>query len=146
MTKLIPSLCGILLLMTDASRAQTNGVLREVWNNLDGSTVADLTLSDNYPVAPVLRVVDASFASPVNWGERYGLRMRAWLTPETTGAYTFSVSGDDNCELWLSSSDSPTGRVRIASFSGYTNPQQWTKFASQKSAEIPLVAGQRYVI
>jgi uncharacterized protein (DUF1800 family) len=146
MTKLIPSLCGILLLMTGASRAQTTGVLREVWNNLDGSTVPDLTLSDNYPAAPVLRMVDASFASPVNWGERYGLRMRAWLTPEATGAYTFYVSGDDNCELWLSGNDSPAGRVRIASFSGYTNPQQWTKFASQKSAEIPLVAGQRYYI
>lgn len=128
------------------AQAQTSGVLREVWTNLEGSTVADLTLAENFPAAPVLRTVDASFSTPVNWAERYGVRMRAYLTPTTSGSYTFYVSGDDNCELWLSTNDSPANKVRIASLSGYTNPQQWTKLGSQKSAEIALVAGQRYYI
>ncbi len=137
---------GAFLLFSATSQAQTSGVLREVWNHLDGTTVADLTLSENFPAAPVLRMVDGSFASPVNWGERYGVRMRAFLTPPASGNHTFYVCGDDNCELWLSSDDNPANRTRIASFSGFTNPLQWTKFSSQKSAEVALVAGRRYYI
>jgi uncharacterized protein (DUF1800 family) len=140
------SFCGASLLLATALQAQTSGVLREVWNQLDGTTVADLTLSENFPSAPVLRVVDANFASPINWGDSYGLRMRAFLTPTTSGNYTFYVSGDDNCELWLSPDESPTNRSRIAAFSGFTNPLQWTKYAGQKSVEVALVAGRRYYI
>ncbi len=127
-------------------QAQTSGVLREVWTNLEGSAISDLTLADNFPGTPVLRTVDASFASPVNWAERYGVRMRAFLTPTASGDYTFYVSGDDDCELWLSTDETVTKKVKIASLTSYSNPQQWTKFASQKSASISLVAGQRYYI
>ncbi|MFM2177260.1 MAG: hypothetical protein RL015_1358, partial [Verrucomicrobiota bacterium] len=146
MNKLLTLLCSIFMMLAMAAQAQTSGVLREVWSNLDGSTISDLTLAENFPSAPVLRVVDASFASPVNWAERYGVRMRAFLTPSASGNYTFYVSGDDDCELWLSTNDSAANKVRIASLAGFSNPQQWTKFASQKSAEIALVAGQRYYI
>lgn len=127
-------------------QAQNPGVLREVWTNLEGSTIPDLTLTGNFPGTPVLRTVDANFASPVNWGERYGVRMRAFLSPTASGDYTFYVSGDDDCELWLSTDETVTKKVKIASLTSYSNPQQWTKFASQKSASIALVAGQRYYI
>ena len=146
MNKLLPLFGSIFMMLAMAAQAQTSGVLREVWTNLEGSTIPDLTLAENFPAAPVLRVVDGSFAAPVNWAERYGVRMRAFLTPTVSGNYTFYVSGDDNCELWLGTNDTPASKVRVASFSGYTNPQQWTKYAGQKSAEIALTAGQRYYI
>ncbi|HEY1083090.1 MAG TPA: PA14 domain-containing protein, partial [Prosthecobacter sp.] len=125
--------------------AQT-GVLREVWLNLEGGAVADLTLSQDYPGNPVLRTVDASFASPVNWAERYGVRMRAYLTPTSSGDYTFWVSGDDNCELWLSSDDTAASRVRIAHVPGWSEVLKWNKFAEQRSAPVSLQAGRRYYI
>jgi uncharacterized protein (DUF1800 family) len=146
MNKLLSLLCSIFMMLASAAQAQTSGVLREVWNNLEGSTIADLTLSPDYPSAPVLRTVDPTFAAPVNWAERYGVRMRAFLTPTTSGNYTFYVSGDDGFELWLSTNDSAANKVKIASSASYTNPLQWTKYASQKSADIALVAGQRYYI
>jgi len=146
MHKLLTLFCGVWMALAAAVQAQTSGVLREVWNNLDGGTIADLTLSPDYPSAPVLRTVDPSFAAPVNWAERYGVRMRAFLTPTTSGSYTFYVSGDDSFELWLSANDSAAGKVRIGWAAAHTNPLQWTKYATQKSAPIALVAGQRYYI
>lgn len=146
MNKPLSILGGVLMTLATAAQAQTSGVLREVWTNLEGGAIADLTLSENYPTSPVLRVVDPNFAAPLNWAERYGVRMRAFLTPSTSGNYTFWVSGDDGFELWLSTNDSPANKVKIGSSVNATNPQQWTKYASQKSAEIPLVAGQRYYI
>ena len=146
MNKLLTLFSYVFMALTAVTQAQTSGVLREVWTNLEGSTIPDLTLADNFPSTPVLRTLDANFASPVNWAERYGMRMRAFLTPTVSGNYTFYVSGDDNCELWLSTNDSAANKVRIATLTGFSNPLQWTKFASQKSAEIALVAGQRYYI
>lgn len=43
-------------------------------------------------------------------------------------------------------SESPYSRVRIATVTGWTNPREWTQYASQKSAIINLTAGQRYHI
>lgn len=134
------------LAMASIGHAQVSGVLREVWTNADGSAITDLVTSSNYPEAPVLRVVDPDFRAPVNWTERYGVRMRAYLTPVDAGDYTFWISGDDRCELWLSSDDNPANRVRIARVSNPTNPLAWTTYAEQRSAPVTLVAGQRYYI
>ncbi|MES2507544.1 MAG: DUF1800 family protein [Verrucomicrobiota bacterium] len=145
MNKAPASVIGFLLAIASSLNAQT-GVLREVWTHLDGGAVSDLTLSADYPANPLLRTVDASFAAPTNWAERYGVRMRAYLTPTAAGSYTFWVSGDDNCELWLSTDDVPNKKVRIAHVPGWTEVLRWTKFAEQKSVPISLQAGQRYYI
>ena len=126
------------------THAQTTGVLREVWTNLDGSSVSNLTASSNFPGNPVLRVVDPAFQSPVNWADRYGVRMRAFLLPPTTSNYTFWVSGDDSCELWLSTDETPAHRVRIATVSNWTAAQAWNVYPEQRSVPISLVAGKRY--
>ena len=53
MNKILTLLFGAALaLAAPPIQAQTTGVLREVWNNLDGSTIADLTLSPDFPSAP----------------------------------------------------------------------------------------------
>ncbi len=146
MAKII-SFCAICFLaLTSVAQSQVTGVLREVWTNLDGTTTSDLTLSSDFPSHPVLRLVDASFAAPSNWSERYGVRMRALLTPSTTGNYTFWISGDDNCELWLSADATPARKARIASVPGWTNVLQWNRFTEQRSEQVSLVAGQRYYI
>src|SRR3569623_182633 len=143
--KSLPACLLAVLLLASAAQGQT-GVLREVWTNLDGTSVASLTSSPNFPTNPVLRVVDPDFRSPVNWTDRYGVRMRAWLSPSTTTNYTFWVAGDDNCELWLSTDDTPANKVRIATVSSWTNAQAWTTYAEQKSAPVSLQAGRRYYV
>jgi hypothetical protein len=65
----------------------------------------------------------------------------------TSGNYTFWIVGDNDCELWLSNNESPTGKQRIAFIQdGFAFPNQWTKYPSQQSSPIALVAGQRYYV
>ena len=42
--------------------------------------------------------------------------------------------------------DNPANKVKIASVPECTDSRQWDKFSSQKSAPIPLTAGQRYYV
>lgn len=51
-----------------------------------------------------------------------------------------------NSELWLSTSDQPANKVKIASVHGYTGSRAWTKYPSQQSVSINFSAGVRYYI
>jgi Chitobiase/beta-hexosaminidase C-terminal domain/PA14 domain len=117
-------------------------ISREVWTGTGGTSVASIPLG----TPPSLTDTLPSFEAPVNWADNYGTRLRGYLTPPATGNYTFWIASDDNSELWLSMNDNPTNKVKIAWVLDYTDPRQWNKFGSQKSAEIALEQGQRYYI
>ena len=121
-------------------------ILREYWNSISGSTVASLTSNTNYPNTPTGSSQLTSLEGPTNSGDNYGSRIRGYIYPPTTGAYTFWVAGDDNADLLLSTTDLPANATKIAYTQGWTNSRQWTKYATQKSASITLTAGQRYYI
>ncbi len=124
-----------------------NGVYREVYTNLAGSAVVNLTSASVYPNFPGFdEVITTAFEAPVNWGELFGQRMRALITAPTTGSYIFWVASDDNGELWLSTDENSTNRQFIASVKSNTTSRQWTKETNQMSLPISLVAGQRYYI
>lgn len=124
----------------------SGGVLMERFEYINGRSIADLRSSPNYPGNPAnIEVVD-KFEAPTDAADNYGLRMRAYLTAPETGEYTFWIASDDNGELWLSSDDNPINASKIADVSDWTFSRQWTKFASQKSATISLVAGEKYYI
>ncbi len=144
--RLSPLICLLSAALSLGLHAQGQGVLREVWTNLPGSTLGDLQNSPNFPGAPIYRVIDSDFRAPVGWRDSYGIRMRGFLSPAVNGTYTFWIAGDDNCELWLSSDPAPEKRVRIAEVASWTAPESWTSFPSQKSVPISLNAGQRYYI
>lgn len=67
-----------------------------------------------------------------------------WIVPEATGSYRFFTSSDDGSELWLSTDSTAVNKTRIASVPGWTNPDEWTKYPSQTSAQLTLIAGQPY--
>jgi photosystem II stability/assembly factor-like uncharacterized protein len=54
------------------------------------------------------------FEAPTNVADNYGQRVRGYLTAPTTGSYTFWVAGDNNCELWLSTNNQASNKVKIA--------------------------------
>ena len=117
-------------------------IQQEVWTNVSGTTVS---------LIPVGRAADqtrtlTSLEMPVNWADSYGTRIRGYLIAPTTGQYTFWISSDDNSELWLSPSADPAGRQRLCAVSDWTNPREWNKYASQRSAPVTLTAGQKYYI
>jgi len=141
-----PIVSFVSVLLVSGVQAQSPGILREVWMNLPGATVSDLLNSANYPAAPVIRLVDPEFRAPADWRDTYGVRMRGYLTPTASGDYTFWISGDDNCELWLSPDGTPENRRRIAQVPAWTGVDAWTKYPEQKSVPVTLAAGQRYYI
>jgi hypothetical protein len=87
-----------------------------------------------------------SFEAPSNVGDNYGQRIRGYICAPVSGNYTFYIASDDSGELWLSTSSDPAMRQKIASVSGWTNPREWTKYASQKSVTITLQANTKYYI
>jgi GH35 family endo-1,4-beta-xylanase len=126
--------------------SERGSLTRELWSNVTGSSVASLTSSSGYPNNPNSTASITSFEAPSNFSDNYGQRIRGFVSPTTTGKFTFYVAGDDNAELWLSNSTDPTGKQLIATVPGFTNSRQWTKYTQQKSASIDLVAGQSYYI
>ena len=93
-----------------------------------------------------MRELRSSFEAPTDVAETYGQRFTAWITPPTTGNYVFWIAGDDNCVLYLGTNHLSATRRPIAQVPGYTSPREWSKYAVQQSAAIPLVAEQRYYI
>jgi len=122
--------------------AATGSILREVWNNISGTSVSNIPLS----TPPDLSEQIFSFQTPTNVADNYGQRVRGYICPPSSGYYTFWIASDDNSELWLSTNDQPANKYKIASVTGWTSPAEWTKYTSQKSVQINLIAGQKYYI
>ncbi|MFT2008582.1 PQQ-dependent sugar dehydrogenase [Pontibacter sp. 13R65] len=117
-------------------------ITREYWANAHGSTVASIPLSSTPTTVTEL----TSFQSPAFIGDNYGQRVRGYVTAPATGAYTFWLAADDVAELWLSTSENPALKTRIALVDRWTGQNEWSKYPSQQSAKVTLEAGRRYYI
>ncbi|MBP7803172.1 MAG: fibronectin type III domain-containing protein, partial [Saprospiraceae bacterium] len=124
----------------------TGSINYQKWNNISGTSISNLTSNSNYPNSPSSSGTRTSFEMNSNAGSNFGIKMYGYLCPPTTGNYVFWIASDDSGELWLSTSSNPAARQRIAYHTGYTNSRQWTKYSTQKSAAVSLVAGQVYYI
>lgn len=131
---------------TTAAPVGQPGVVREYWEGIPGTAVSALTSNANYPNNPTSTSILSNFNAPLDAGENYGQRIKGYLSPTSTGSYTFSIAADDDAELWLSTNDNPANKVKIASVTGWTNYLQYDKFSSQTSAAISLTAGNYYYI
>jgi hypothetical protein len=120
-----------------------SGVIRrEVWTGVTGTGITQIPLTTDPGIVDEL----IAFETPTNWADNYGTRVRGYVHPPVTGAYTFWIASDDNGELWLSSNQDPANKACIATVGGWTNSREWGKFASQQSAVVNLSAGQKYYI
>jgi hypothetical protein len=136
---------GLLLWEVDLA-AQTNGILREVYGNIAGNAVTDLTSAPSFPASPTAEAVESAFEAPSNFADNYGQRMRALLLPPATGSYVFWIASDDNSVLYLSTDEDPGHKRPIATVSSWTSSREWTKEAGQQSASITLTNGFRYYV
>jgi hypothetical protein len=117
-------------------------VLREIWTNVPYKDVASIPVNQAPDGVTELSI----FEDPSNAGDNYGTRVRGYLCVPATGAYTFWISSNDESELWLSTDANPSNKRKIAFITGYTNPREWTKYASQQSSPVQLIQGERYYI
>ncbi|MBO9700376.1 MAG: hypothetical protein J7604_09225 [Sporocytophaga sp.] len=120
----------------------TGSITREFWASVEGQSV------DQIPVAttPTSQTNVTSIEEVVNQDNNFGVRQRGYICAPYTGAYKFWIGGDESTELWLSSSESPATKVRIAYAEKSTGLRDWFRYPTQESATINLVAGQKYYI
>lgn len=76
--------------------------------------------------------------------DRFGHHVAGWLVPPADGEYRFMVAGDDVTEFWLAPNASPSAVARVAHVSGWTGANEWTKYETQTSAPVSLLAGRAY--
>ncbi len=124
----------------------TGGITWDVWYNISGNYVTNLTGNSRYPDSPDDTEIMPTFEGPRDFAENYGSKMYGFLIPPETGNYTFWIASDDYSELWLSSDTDPSNVSRIAYVSGYSGYQEWEKYTSQKSAAVYLEAGVPYYV
>jgi hypothetical protein len=120
----------------------TGKILREVWSSITGTSVDVIPIQSTPTATSQLTI----FEGPVNVGSDYGSRIRGFVHPPSSGNYVFWIASDDKSELWLSTNENPANKIKIATVTGYTSARQWTKYTTQQSTPIPLVAGQKYYI
>ena len=112
-----------------------------------GTYVSNLTTSARFPADPTWESAYTLFEGPTDRADQYGAVMRGYVIPPVSGTYTFWLATDDNGELWMSTTTNPASMTRIAHLTGgYADSRQWTKYASQKSSDRTLVAGQAYYV
>ncbi|MEQ1826240.1 MAG: PA14 domain-containing protein [Pirellula sp.] len=126
--------------------AQRGSVSREVWTNVPGSLISELTILPNYPGTPNVVGALPTFETPIDLSDNFGQRIRGILYPPTTGDYSFYVSANEAAELWISNSVDANNKMLAASTSSATAYREWNKFPQQRSTVLSLVAGQGYYI
>lgn len=115
---------------------------RELWTNIPGTAVNSIPVSEPPDAVSLLRIFETTNYS----GNDYGARIRGYVCPPMDGEYVFWIASDDASELYLSTSSTTSGKIKIASVSGFTLPRQWNKYSSQQSRPISLKAGTLYYI
>ncbi|MFP4069970.1 MAG: LamG-like jellyroll fold domain-containing protein [Opitutales bacterium] len=132
----------------------TESLDREYWTGISGTEVGDLTGHADYPDSPtasdtLTRFEAVDWNDPdktQEWADSYGQRIRGYIVPEVTGAYTFWIASDEQSELWLSTDSDPANASKIAHVDGYATQYQYNKSGTQKSSSIRLAAGAVYYV
>jgi len=105
----------------------TGTILREFWLNAAGSTPADLRSNSNFPNNPSGSNQLTTLEGPTNFADAYGTRIRGFVHPPVSGAYTFWLASDDGGDLLLSTSDNPASATRIAFVDSWMDDHIGTK-------------------
>jgi hypothetical protein len=120
------------------------GLRREVWNGIGGTTIADLTSIASFPRFPSLSGVVASAEASTDYSDNYGQKLSGWIKPPATGKYKFFLASDDASQLWLSTDESASNKVKIADLPYGVGFRAYSSGA--QSVLIDLVAGQKYYL
>ena len=125
----------------------SGNITYQIWNNIgNSSAVSALTGNINFPNSPTSATLITSMEGTTNLADNFGARIAGYICAPATGNYTFWIASDDNSELWLSTNGLAANKQKIAFHTGWTNPREWNKFSTQKSAVVSLVQGQSYYI
>ncbi len=148
---LLTSFVLVLSLVCNAGAQDTGTIMYELWMNIGGTAMEDLTGNANFPDNPTSGELLTLFETPTNIADNFGGRVYGWLHPVTSGDYTFWIATDDDGDLLLSTDDDPANAVIICGVDGWAparafDGNQGAPGTRQMSAPIALVGGQKYYI
>lgn len=131
--------------------AQATGkILREWWRNIDGRTIAEGLKVGGYPDRPFGVAFETQFSARRDWSDNYIQRMRGYVVPPVSGAYTFWIAGDDEAELRLSNDDTEAKLRLIARCQATSEAAvsfgKWEDRPGQRSEPVTLEVGRRYYV
>ena len=86
----------------DAGGLLMGAVRREVWREVRGTTVSDLTSLPEYPDSPTGIHALTNLECPVNDADEFGARVSGYIVAPRTAGYHFKLSSKDGSEFWLS--------------------------------------------
>ena len=136
--------------------AITPFVVRERWFNIGGVLVSDLTSQPAYPRSPDQVDYNSLLEGPLDSADNYGIRIKGFLKPKTSGSYDFYTSADDQGEFWLSTDANPANKVLVAREPVWNGSRNYTGTDRRDAAApenrstslypdgIPLVEGELY--
>jgi hypothetical protein len=114
--------------------------MQEIWTKIGGKEVAKIPVTTTPFKVRVLSTLETYCYA----GDSTGNRIRGYIIAPETGAYTFYISSDDNGEFWLSTTDLPINKVKVANMPYWAGSRIWFNEPQQKSKAISLVKDQRY--
>ncbi len=120
----------------------------ERWNEIWQGEVSGLINDGRFGGRPDLGFLVSSSQYAANMyddGDHFGIRLRGTFRAPLTGSYTFTLTGDDAAQVWLSDSDSPYGRKLLLDLQDPVGYQEITN-AIVPTATIELVADQTYYV
>ena len=142
---LLTSFVLVFGLVANANGQATGQILQEVWENIGGTAVSDLTNNAAYPDNPTWAALLTEL-KVTDFADNYGSRIHGYLYPELSGDYTFWIAADDGCALFLSTDDDPANALRICGHNSWTGIDDWDSMPEQKSEPIALQGGGKYYI
>ena len=104
----------------DAGGLLVGAVLREVWREVPGTKVSDLTSIAEYPATPTGVHSLARLECPADDADNFGVRVKGFLIAPRTATFSFSLSAQDSAQFWLSSDAGRADLKLIASVPGGT--------------------------
>ncbi len=121
----------------------TNGMRLDRWANRPGGRLTDIPAG----IAPTSTGLLEGSVTPYRTIDKAGTRLRAFVTPATTGDYRFYFGSDDQGVLAFNpDGEDPAGRTVIAWVKDWSLYGNYLANPSQRSAVFRLEAGRRYFI
>jgi hypothetical protein len=124
---------------------------RQMFTNLPGSKLTDLTNALHFPLRPNSVDWVPQFEVPPDAADHYGVRLTGFLLPPESDEYRFYLSSDDEGALFLSTDDSQANARLIAREPLWTASRDWTVRHGRPNQEnvsraIRLDGGRRYSV
>ena len=126
----------------------SGGFLRETWNNINGSSVMQLRQgTEDFKKLPDVISLTSGAVFPVNMGEKYGQRIRGYITILEAGEYQFYLTADDSAELFIGEDGTKWNKELAARVAyGWVPLNNWTLRMEQQSRVFTFAAGQKIYV